>query len=362
MVFMPRSGYFVTEPGTNWTVTTGPPGDPTHVARFHVNRFGIRGRAFGDDRAEYRVLAVGGSTTECALLDDSTVWTHLLETGLDTTADGRRVWVGNIGHGGTTTRDHVVQLKHLLAQYPRIDVVVALVGVNDMASALRQGWEYQLPGSVTERSAEETQLRHAFVIEPGAVGLPWYKATGWWWLARRAKRAWRRYESVGSTRRLEPAQRSRSTIGASLDSIPPLERPLLEYRRNLNAMVDLPAAAGARVVFVTQPSAWRRQMTDAENGRLWFGWVGADWSSARAYYTTGALRGVMAAYNQTLLDVCRERGLACVDAAHLLPNDTTIFIDDVHFTERGSRLLAEALVAALRDRPPFGQVRARGGG
>jgi lysophospholipase L1-like esterase len=323
-----------------------------------VNRFGVRGRTFGGDRAEYRVLAIGGSTTECASLDDSLAWTHLVETGLDTTADGRRVWVGNVGRGGMTSRDHVLHVKYLLAQYPRIDLVVSLVGVNDVAGALRQAGDYQLPAPVTERSGEDAQLHHAFVIAPGTVALPWYQTTGLWWLARRAKHAWRRYRAAPVidlvASRLEPPRRSRRTIGASIDSLPSLEQPLLEYRRNLNAMVTLAAAAGAQVVFVTQPSAWREHMTDAEQSRLWFGWVGGpDWWLARAYYTAGALSRAQAAYNQTLLDVCRERGLTCVDAARLLPRDSTVFFDDMHFTERGSRLLAQALIAALRDRPPF---------
>jgi hypothetical protein len=290
-------------------------------------------------------------------LDDSVAWTHLLETGLDTTADGRTIWVGNVGHGGATTRDHVLHVKYLLAQYPRIDVVVSLVGVNDMAAALRQAWDYQLPAPVMEGSAEAAQLRHAFVNGPATSGMPWYKTTAWWRLGRRAAGAWRRFLAAPvndrTSSRLEPARRSRRTIGASIDSLPPLDRPLFEFKRNLNAMVTLAAAAGAQVVFVTQPSVWRPRMTDAEQHRLWFGWVGPDWYSARAYYTPGALSRAMTAYNRTLLDVCRERNLACVDAARMLPGDSSVFVDDVHFTERGSRLLAQALVTAFRERVPF---------
>ena len=83
---LPRGGYFVTAPGTSWTVTWDSSG-ATRASRFHVNRRGVRGRAFGDDGAEFRVLAVGGSTTECAIQDDSAAWTHVLETELDRTDD-----------------------------------------------------------------------------------------------------------------------------------------------------------------------------------------------------------------------------------------------------------------------------------
>ena len=118
-------------------------------------------------------------------------------------------------------------------------------------------------------------------------------------------------------------------------------------------MADLAAAAGVRLVFVTQPSAWRDGMSDDEERLLWFGWLGADRSSARQYFTTGALYRAMKRYNTTLLAVCRERRLDCVDAAHLIPQDTTALYDDVHFNEHGSRLFARVLVGHFRRRAPF---------
>jgi len=362
-VLPPSRGYFVLEPGTDWTVTAAP--DVIHgvegVSHVRVNRFGVRGRPFGDDRTEYRILAVGGSTTQCWVLDDTNVWTHLLETDLDRTADGRQVWVGNVGRSGANTRDHVLHLKYLLPQYPHIDVVVSLVGVNDMMSALQQGWGYRLPALVTEPGAENEQLKRAFARVPGGIqdairtlNAPWYKATVLWQLARRVRLARNRSLAWrgGGPGFLQGARLRRHDTGEWIDSLPPLEGPLIEYRRNLNAMADLAAAARVRLVFVTQPSAWRDGMSDAEERLLWFGWLGKDRQSAR-YFTTRALSRAMARYNGTLLEVCRERGLDCVDAAKVVPADTTALYDDVHFNDHGSLLLARVLVAHFRERPPF---------
>jgi hypothetical protein len=200
--------------------------------------------------------------------------------------------------------------------------------------------------AVTDSGAEAAQVRHAFAVVPGIADKPWYKATGWWALAKLTKRAWRRYEAFGTetaartvwSRRGCRAAPSRASIDSILRSRSPGGVPPESERDG-----GFAAAAGASVVFVTQPSVWRPRMTEAEQHRLWFGWLGGDWwSSASAYYTTAALTGAMAAYNRTLLDVCRERSLACVDAARMLPGDSSIFVDDVHFTERGSRLLAQA--------------------
>jgi hypothetical protein len=85
---------------------------------------------------------------------------------------------------------------------------------------------------------------------------------------------------------------------------------------------------------------------------LWFGWIGADWSRSKTYYTTGALARAMAIYNGALLGACREKGVECVDAAALIPRDTSMFYDDVHFTEAGSAKLAAVLTSYFRSRVP----------
>ena len=366
-VFPSPRGYFTLPPGADGTRTPTP--EVIHgvegVSHFRVNRLGVRGRPFGDDRAEYRILAVGGSTTLCSALDDSEVWTHLLEVDLGRTVDGRDVWVGNVGRDGATTRDHVLHVKYLLRQYPRVDVVVSLVGVNDVMSAIHQGWQYRLPPPMTEASAEHDQMPRAFAQYPGRLQdqavygpgpVPWYKATALWQLARGAKAQARRRTSRfrdGLERGLQQARLRRHAADTSIDSLPPLEAPLIEYRRNLSTIADLVAAAGARLVFVTQPSAWREGMSDAEERLLWLGWMGEARLLPRTYFTTRALSHAMARFNETLLEVCRARGLECVDAAHLLPRDTTALYDDVHFTEHGSGLMARALVEHFRGRPPF---------
>jgi lysophospholipase L1-like esterase len=363
----PVRQYSALPPGASWTLIPAP--ELLHgvegVSHVRVNRFGVRGRPFGDDHAEYRILAVGGSTTMCRALDDTEVWTHLLEVDLGRTVDGRHVWVGNVGRDGTTSRDHVLHLKYLLPQYPRIDVVVALVGANDMISALQQGWQYRSPALLTETSVERDEVPRAFALfpgrlqDPGTSGtgpVPWYKATALWQLGRRTKLALRTHKTIRMgftpTDPLEVARRARASA-PKIDSLPPLAEPVTEYRRNLNVMADLAAAAGVRLVFVTQPSAWREGMSGVEEHQLWLGSVATDRVSGPAYFTTRALARAIARFNETLLEVCRERGLDCVDAATLLPHDTTAMYDDVHFNEQGSRLLARALAEYFRERSPF---------
>jgi lysophospholipase L1-like esterase len=342
-IVAPSASYFVLVPETDWTIAEAP--DVVRgiegISRYRVNSFGIRGRAFGPDDSEYRILAVGGSTTECAQLDDTEVWTALLENALDPMApitpitNARRVWVGNVGRSGLTAREHVLHLEHLLPEYPRIDVVLSMVGVNDMLSALKQGARYQPPPPEPDRA-------RAFVLYPRWSAL--------WQTVDRLRASYNRSRAFGpdDANGLTQSRRARQVAEVWIDDLPDLEEPLEVYRRNLNAMADIASVKGVRLVFITQPSRWREHMSEEESRELWFGWVGEDWPVAEGYFTTGALERAMAAYNEGLLGVCRERGLDCVDAAATMGPDAALFYDDVHFTEAGSRRLAGVLAAHLK--------------
>ena len=67
----------------------------------------------------------------------------------------------------------------------------------------------------------------------------------------------------------------------------------------------------------------------------------------QAYYATTALARGMAAFNAELLSACREHGIDCLDLAALLPADTTVFYDDLHFNEAGARAVAREMTGFL---------------
>jgi hypothetical protein len=94
-------------------------------------------------------------------------------------------------------------------------------------------------------------------------------------------------------------------------------------------------------------------MSVAEQQVLVFGYLGPIKRPMRVFYTVGSLERAMSRYNETLLTVCRERGLGCVDAAARLARDTTTMYDDMHFNEAGARLLARLLADHFGSRPPF---------
>jgi len=90
-------------------------------------------------------------------------------------------------------------------------------------------------------------------------------------------------------------------------------------------------------------------MSPEHEALLWSGGVGDYQETPSApYYTSRALAEGMERYNATLRGTCAELGVDCLDLAALLPRDTSVFYDDVHFNEAGARLVAEHVAAALQ--------------
>src|SRR6516164_4342452 len=64
--------------------------------RLHVNSLGLRGSETPSGPVR-RVIALGGSTTECLYLDQEKTWPALVERGWNERDATRRTWIGNAG-------------------------------------------------------------------------------------------------------------------------------------------------------------------------------------------------------------------------------------------------------------------------
>lgn len=321
---------------------------------FITNSRGIRGDEMPGEDA-YAILAIGGSTTENLFLDQSEAWPYILQQRLNAAARGPRVWVGNVGKSGLTTRDHIIQLQHLLPELPRIDAIVFLVGVNDLGLKNQQESTYD-PHFLSRPGAEGELLPRAFAVYPlGSDVLPWHRRLAIWQLARNVKRrllaAGRDYQdqSGGVIGRWRSERRNAIRIR---ETMPDLTEALGEYARNIERMIEVVREHGGRPVFLTQPTIWRPDLPPDARERLWVGKIG-EGAGAHEYYSVEVLAAEMERYNETLQATCRERGVECFDLASLLPKDTSVFYDDDHFTEEGSRMVADHLTRYLLERPPY---------
>jgi lysophospholipase L1-like esterase len=358
-LFVPeKTRFYVWPPNLRYTFQISSevlPGVTEGESHFISNSEGIRGPEFSGERgSEYRILAVGGSTTECLFLDQSKAWPYLLGENLSKTADGRKVWVGNIGRSGLNTRDHILEMKYLLPYYD-VDVLVFLIGVNDLGLLLEQGDEYD-PIYLSEEEHVWRQLKHAFlVIPPGALpDRPFYEKTRLFRLASSLAAQEQEEENQADAWKFYVFGRKNRQEGQIIEQLPSLASALDEYERNIREIVSLGEQQGLRMVFATQPTLWKADITTEEESLLWQGWARRPRKRpGDPYYSVEALASGMAAYNERLLRLCMKYGLECVDLARELPKDLTIFYDDGHYNENGARETARVLASYFRQRPPF---------
>jgi len=350
--------YHVWKPQLEMTfhpTATGMPGVEGE-ALFKVNSLGLRGDELSDDH-DYRVLTVGGSTTECNFLDQPDTWPQGLADALNRRQNERRVWVGNAARSGLNARHNVVQLRYLLPQLPRIDLVIVLPGVNDLSVRLAKDQDYD-PDYMQRDQAEAELMPRCFQVFP----IQFRRQTS---LLQRT--ALGRLLS-GVKARLFPGKlvvddaglsydvwrQHRQSASAIRETLPNLDTALDEYRDNLAMEIELCKARGARVLLLTQPSMWRADLPTELAALLWFGGVG-DFQEVPGceYYSVDALSQGMELYNSVVQEQAQQHGVECFDLAAALQKDGSVFYDDVHFTTAGARQITELLADYLLTRPPF---------
>ena len=353
-------GYFVWPPQMHAIFQPNPTALPgiSGESNFLVNSQGIRGDEVSAE-VDYRILTVGGSTTESLYLDQTEAWPHLVQTGLNMASKNQQVWVGNVGKSGLNTRENLLQMEVLLPQHPEIDAVILLVGGNDFNLRLIEGDSYK-PNYLSLSGTREKLLQRAFNILPTRdPDLHRYQLSAAWRLLNRAERVRARPETVNEIDAEDEAgevyiarrERRKQAVleGRIEENLPDLSSSLSEYRQNLNHIVDVAEAHQVRLILMTQPTLWRSDLTVAEEDLLWLGWQ----PGYANFYTPNALSQGMELYNQSLLEMCELRQLECIDLAAAISKSNAIFYDGVHFNEVGSQQVATVVTEYLLRHPPF---------
>ncbi len=346
--------YAMHDPGTAMTNQL-PPGLIRGVRenfRYSINRQGMRGDDYPEHSPTYRILTMGGSTTICSFLDDAKAWPALVQKKLSQTADGRAVWVGNIGKSGLTTRSHVLQMRYLTPQHPA-EAILLLTGVNDLVRRIWDDEDYD-PHFLESADNAHLLMFNTFSILPDSL-YSFYKRFGLWKLARRTKSYLKNYVSEESL--LAEMKRSRDLrrYGRAIATLPDLEKALEEYAGNLAQIIQAAKQQNLRPVMMTQPVWWNAKLTAAERVSLLpFGSIGYSAPSIKYdYYSVEVMAECMRLYNDKLVSTCRQFGVEYIDLASCVPQTPQVFYDDCHFTEFGAELVADIVVDYLDDEPPF---------
>jgi hypothetical protein len=314
---------------------------------FTVNALGLRGPMPPQVGKVYRIITIGGSTTECITQNDAQEWPHLLMAELSQRQKRLPVWVGNAGVSGLNTVDHASCLRRLPV-LRQADLLIFLIGVNDLAAALPFG------GARTQEVLEDRADLFAEHAPGGASRVRGMLRRSW--LLALVRNSLQHLSQMIFAWRSEPGVQ----IGALLSGraagpvlpLPDLRLALEEYAQRVRTLEQECHQYHQRCIFLTQPTMWRAGLSAAEESLLYSGGVG-DHGVVRGYVSAPELGRAMAAYNQALLAVCREDQLECYDMASAIPKDTSAFSDESHYTDNGARLVADYVADRLVALPPL---------
>ena len=336
--------YTVWAPHTKFTVTVAESAPGVYgPSNYTTDAYGIRGDALPtDDRP--RVLAIGGSTTACTMLDDSEAWPWLTQQRVNALRPEAPVWVGNVGRPGHGAIEHAHILEHLATQHG-VDAAIILVGFNDIAPTLQ--------GAKQPPDMPLVLLNNSFYLRPTydpnlGRGLPEDTALfgvverAWWRMYGGPQDAFARIDDGKLTQ-----LRADWTLEVpTLPALPDLEPALVEYRRALNVLADTIERTGIRTMLVSQPVLWRPGLSKSALGRIYLAYK-RDNGRRVAGYDLTQLRDAMQGFNDVLREVARERSIPLVDLAPELDGSEEDIYDDCHFSEPGARRLADILAPRL---------------
>ncbi len=92
------------------------------------NSLGFRGDEPSLDHEQLKIIAMGGSTTECIVLSDGQTWSDLLQTSFKN--KGNDIWIGNAGVNGQSSFGHVEFFRDYVSKL-RPKIVLFLMGANE---------------------------------------------------------------------------------------------------------------------------------------------------------------------------------------------------------------------------------------
>ena len=311
-------------------------------SQFTTNKIGLRGDDLKDQ--EIRMITIGGSTMECGYLDDKETWPYLLQEKLAAKTQ-KSAWVGNAGRSGMNSRHHILQMEKLFDQIKNIDLAIILIGVND-AGLLVDNYN---PAGLDDPKLRKQSMDASFRVLPADDIASWIKASirslrrmllgDTAFMINKATQTGIQYKGARERRK-----RARK-VAIPQQKLELLPAVLDEYKRNIESMIRLCNRYRVRPLFLTQPSLYQLSLPPEDEALLWGGVVDHNEKDENAwlYATVAELKRIMGEYNRVLLETARANDALVLDLDAVVSPSWDVFYDDVHFTEKGARIVADAV-------------------
>lgn len=314
---------------------------------YERNRFGFRSRTMTSREKPpgiFRVICMGGSTTDQPTQNTEDTWSARLEIFLEPVLRplGLKPEVAAYGRGGECVINRYSWArKHLTGFQP--DLVLILEGINDLCLLGGPGYTF--------RSVEEQVRIRDRIVEfqakmdennPDADDSVMFRFRKWSQIARRVNILLRRYElhkAIKSGDVFEWHSKHMPQMQTWYRNLPYRSKvvrkndPLEEFSAGITALLRFLKDSGIPGIVLGQPVLWKETMNREEMDRLWF-YVYTPKGPVRA--SPAWLASEMDRYNRFQEECARELGFTYLNLDGIIPKTLEYFFDDCHFTDKGS--------------------------
>ena len=289
-----------------------------------INSLGFRGPELKmpKSRSTLRVAFLGSSTTYCAeVSNNENTWPHLVTEALQAEWPGLSVDYINAGVPGYSVSSSLKNLEYRITPLEP-DVIVIYEGHNDLT-----GNSFYLA------------RKQGLVSIPPPQNITWpAKYSLLWYLVEK---------NLVIMSQQRTARRTAGTLSFDRER---LARP---FHRDLKDLVEVSKRTAPIIVLVTFSTQLREEQPPEQQSRA---------AASSLYYmpymsVNGLIQGY-AEYNDAVRQVASETGALLIDGENSIPGDAQHFADSVHFTDKGSHLMARRVARGLIQSPRLQELAA----
>jgi lysophospholipase L1-like esterase len=284
-----------------------------YSSRLSINSLGLRGPEIPVAKPDgtFRVAFLGASAIFCAeVSSDAMVWPSLVIDRLRAASPGQAFDFVNASIPGYTFAAMQKLLENVVAPL-KPDLVVIYEGHNDM----------------TEVMAAAAR-RQGIVFDAGDSGLSW--------LSRYSLFDYLVEKNIVIMHRQRMAASDSEKLRVPSDTF------ATAYEERFTALVRAARAVANQVVLVTFSARLRSEQSPEEKKQ-----AGVTDLYYMPYRTPDDIIRDYAAVNEAMRRVARREGAELIEAATAIPGDRQHFVDSVHFSDAGSRMMADIVAAGL---------------
>ncbi len=162
-------------------------------------------------------------------------------------------------------------------------------------------------------------------------------------MAEHAPALLKKYQILSNSRQVNELESSELKGKKPFDTVP--DTDLQRFRHDLEHVIDMIMAHHARVIVCTYPYMISDE-TIAQYPEIML-----DNRRFAINFSFNGMKDAFSKANEVIVSTSREKGATAVDIAAKLPKSKEYFGDNVHYTDKGSRLFAEMIASQFDPKP-----------